>query len=63
MNTLGTGIGLSLTHDLTLLHHGTIECQSEENVGTTFTVRFPIDKDSYKETPFVGSSIQYLHGT
>ena len=50
MNTLGTGIGLSLTHDLTLLHHGTIECQSEENVGTTFTVRFPIDEDSYKET-------------
>lgn len=49
MNTLGTGIGLSLTHDLVMLHHGTIDCQSEENVGTVFTVRFPIDKASYKE--------------
>ncbi|MCR4853692.1 MAG: response regulator [Prevotella sp.] len=50
MNTFGTGIGLSLTHDLTILHHGTIDCQSEENVGTTFTVRFPIDKANYKES-------------
>ena len=49
MNTTGTGIGLSLTHDLVLLHHGTIECKSEENVGTAFTIRFPIDKGSYKE--------------
>ena len=50
MNTFGTGIGLSLTHDLVMLHHGSIECQSTENVGTTFTVRFPIDKSSYKES-------------
>ncbi len=49
MNTLGTGIGLSLTHDLTLLHHGTIDCESKENEGTVFTIRIPIEKESYQE--------------
>jgi len=47
MNTLGTGIGLSLTHDLVVLHHGRIDCQSQEGTGTTFTVTLPISKDAY----------------
>jgi len=49
MNTIGTGIGLSLVHDLVKLHHGTIKCDSEEGKGTTFTITFPIDKESYDE--------------
>jgi len=49
MNTLGTGIGLSLTRDLVLLHHGKIDCQSEEGVGTTFTVTLPIDRKHFSE--------------
>lgn len=49
MNTIGTGIGLSLVHDLVKLHHGTIKCDSEEGKGTTFTITFPIDKESYTE--------------
>lgn len=48
VNTFGTGIGLSLTHDLVGLHHGRIDCKSEEGKGTTFTVTIPIDRYSYQ---------------
>ncbi len=47
MNTHGTGIGLSLTHTLVVLHHGKIDCQSREGEGTTFTVTLPIAKAAY----------------
>lgn len=43
------GIGLSLTKDLLVLHHGTISVESEIGKGTVFTVSIPIDKDSYTE--------------
>jgi len=37
----GTGLGLALTKRLVELHAGSIECESEENVGTTFRLRLP----------------------
>lgn len=46
---MGTGIGLSLTHDLVELHHGTIRCQSTEGQGTTFTVTLPIARQTYQQ--------------
>ena len=49
MNVMGTGIGLSLVNDLVKLHHGKIDCHSVAGEGTTFTVTFPINKDSYAE--------------
>lgn len=49
MKTTGTGIGLSLTRDLTLLHHGTIDCQSQEQQGTTFTITLPIAKNAFSK--------------
>ncbi|MGN0281637.1 MAG: two-component regulator propeller domain-containing protein [Prevotella sp.] len=49
MKTAGTGIGLSLTRDLVRLHHGTIECKSQIEHGTTFTVTLPIAKKAYAE--------------
>ncbi len=47
------GIGLSLTKDLVELHHGTIEVESELTKGSTFTIYFPIDKDSYQEDELI----------
>ena len=49
MKTLGTGIGLSLTHDLVKLHHGDINCESKSGIGTTFTITIPIRKEDYTE--------------
>lgn len=48
-NTEGTGLGLSLTKDIAELHHGTVECESQENVGTTFTLTFPVYKAAFSE--------------
>ena len=39
----GTGLGLSRTHGIVTAVGGTIEVQSESGVGTTFTVRMPLD--------------------
>lgn len=45
----GTGLGLALCMSIVQRHHGSITVQSEEGVGTTFTISFPlVDRD--KET-------------
>lgn len=36
-----SGLGLSIVHQLVKLHKGTINVESEKNVGTTFSVTFP----------------------
>jgi PAS domain S-box-containing protein len=48
----GTGLGLSITSSLIKLMGGTIECESELSVGSTFTLTFPIkiiSKEKYDE--------------
>ena len=45
--TIGTGLGLSLTQDLVILNRGTIDCKSELGKGTVFTVTLPIYKDAF----------------
>jgi two-component system sensor histidine kinase EvgS len=40
----GTGLGLSIVKRLVDLHEGTIDCNSQVNIGTTFTLTLPIDK-------------------
>lgn len=47
MQAKGNGLGLALTHDLVMLHGGTINCESKENIGTTFTVTIPITKEAF----------------
>ena len=46
-HTIGTGIGLSLVHDLVLLHRGTIQVDSTVGEGTTFRIELPIEADAY----------------
>lgn len=45
-HTIGTGIGLSLTKDLVLLHHGTIQVFSDKEEGNTFVVEIPIGREA-----------------
>ncbi|MCM3636085.1 HAMP domain-containing histidine kinase [Sporosarcina luteola] len=37
----GTGLGLSIVHQIVKLHGGSVKVESEEEVGTTFTVTLP----------------------
>lgn len=48
-NTIGTGIGLSLTKDLVELHKGSISVESEPGDGTAFKVVIPMNRSAYKE--------------
>lgn len=48
----GTGLGLAITHNLVNLMGGSIDVQSEEGKGSTFTIDLPfgISKDSAKHS-------------
>ena len=56
MNTMGTGIGLSLVRDLVRLHHGRIDCESEVGKGTKFTITLPIERSNYTDDEIVTTS-------
>ena len=39
----GTGLGLAITRSAIVMHRGSIQVESKENVGTTFHVRIPLN--------------------
>jgi signal transduction histidine kinase len=39
----GLGLGLTLVNEFVKMNHGTIDVESEEGVGSTFTVKFPTE--------------------
>lgn len=42
----GTGLGLTVSRDIIRAHGGNIEVSSELNVGTTFTIHLPINREN-----------------
>jgi signal transduction histidine kinase len=51
----GTGIGLPVARRIVVEHGGTIEVESEEGVGSTFTIRLPLAPPALPPTPVVGA--------
>jgi len=47
------GIGLHLTHELVLAHHGQIEYTGNGEQGSVFTVSLPLSKDIYQSEDFM----------
>ena len=42
--TEGTGLGLSIVHKILEQHNASVEVESEEGKGTTFTLKFPMKR-------------------
>ncbi len=40
----GSGIGLAVVDEIMTLHNGSLDIESTENIGTTVTLKFPIEK-------------------
>ncbi|WP_155286107.1 sensor histidine kinase [Lacticaseibacillus zhaodongensis] len=46
-----SGLGLAIVHQLVAQHGGTIEVESQQNVGTTFRLTFPDEDNAPKQAP------------
>lgn len=60
----GSGIGLSIAHEFVNLHSGTIHVESQEGIGSTFTIQLPLtatssnEADAEKPTEITGFALQ-----
>lgn len=57
----GTGIGLNLVKQLVELHGGSIVLESEEGIGSTFTVRLPVNMEGSRPVLLAKASGQVEH--
>jgi anti-anti-sigma regulatory factor/two-component sensor histidine kinase len=55
----GTGMGLTFVFSVIYQNNGSIEVDSEEQIGTTFTIMFPINSGTIKHREVV--SLQLVH--
>jgi signal transduction histidine kinase/class 3 adenylate cyclase len=53
----GTGIGLSIVKEYVDLHRGTIEVESEMNLGTSFVIAIPLGKEHFSSDEITGHKI------
>ena len=51
----GVGLGLAVAYGIIKRHHGTIEVQSKEGKGTTFTIRLPLSPGEEKEPDIISA--------
>lgn len=51
------GVGLSLVKDLVELHHGSIAVESQRGKGSVFTIRIPVNRESYPVSEFLAHTI------
>lgn len=58
-NHTGTGIGLSLVKSLVNIHKSEIKLQSTDGEGSTFTVKIPIDRESYSDNEIFDYEVNY----
>ncbi|WP_272942206.1 ATP-binding protein [Alkalibacillus haloalkaliphilus] len=50
-NPHGTGLGLAIAKEIVESHKGVISVESDQNVGTTFSIKLPITQQSVIEEP------------
>ena len=50
----GTGLGMAITKGLVNLMHGSISVNSKKDVGTTFTIQIPFEKNNQKNDKSIG---------
>ena len=59
----GTGIGLSIVKELVASHHGTIQVNSQEQQGSTFTLTLPTTEQAATNDSITLQSISHLVST
>lgn len=60
-DSIGMGIGLSMSKKLVELHHGTIKVESAEGKGTSFILHFNCGKSHLQEDEIYDSAVSYNH--